>query len=112
MDQLHRNRQMKHAFTARCLLSLVSLGTLAACTTQPENPAPTAAYLCEDNTRFIVRFEPDLAVVSIQNGPRYSLPQQRAASGMWYARAPYSLRGKGNDATWETPSGSTECTVV
>ena len=103
---------MKRAYAISLTSSIVAVAALAGCSSAPENRSPTAAYLCEDNTRFIARFDPNVAVVQIQNGPTYSLPQQRAASGMWYAKSPYSLRGKGNDATWETPAGSTECKVV
>lgn len=66
----------------------------------------TATYVCDDDTRLDVRFingptlEDSRAIVSTGEGDPLSLPQQMAASGIWYATPRHELRGKGREATW------------
>jgi membrane-bound inhibitor of C-type lysozyme len=61
---------------------------------------PHATYRCEDGSHFFVRFSGDAADVTLSDGTKLSLPQQRAASGIWYSSGRYDLRGKGREATW------------
>jgi membrane-bound inhibitor of C-type lysozyme len=79
------------------------VGTLlaAASFVQPVFAAdPHATYRCEDGSHFFVRFSGDAAEVTLSNGTKLSLPQQRAASGIWYSSGRYDLRGKGREAIW------------
>ena len=79
---------------------LISSATLllAACATSGATPSVT--YACDDGGTLRVRFEPEAARVTLADGTELRLPQQRAASGIWYATPQHELRGKGNDATW------------
>jgi membrane-bound inhibitor of C-type lysozyme len=61
---------------------------------------PRATYRCEDGSHFFVRFSGETAFVTLRDGTTLSLPQQRAASGIWYSSGRYDLRGKGRQATW------------
>jgi membrane-bound inhibitor of C-type lysozyme len=61
---------------------------------------PHADYVCEDGTRFSVRFADETAFVRLTDGTKLELPQQRSGSGFWYSSGRYELRGKGNDAMW------------
>lgn len=96
-----------------CAIGVAATLVLGACASDDLARAPTAAYRCDDGTRFTVRFAADAAQVQWPDGKRVMLPQQRAASGMWYAGKGYELRGKGNDATWTQPQkAATECKAV
>lgn len=79
---------------AACALLLV------ACATSDLPPVAPVVYACEDGTTLTVRFVQDAAYVSTGNGDEITLPQQRAASGIWYSTPQHELRGKGDDAEW------------
>jgi membrane-bound inhibitor of C-type lysozyme len=84
----------RKSFVAGALLAAASL-------VQPVSAAdPHATYRCEDSSHFFVRFSGDRADVTLSDGTKLSLPQQRAASGTWYSSGRYDLRGKGREATW------------
>ena len=94
-------------------LALVAAALLAGCAADPTDRAPTAAYRCEDGSRFTVRFDPNSASVHLANGRTITLPQQKAASGMWYSGKGHDLRGKGDDATWTADGApATACRSV
>lgn len=97
----------------RRLIPCAVLGlTLGACATVPsEPPAPPpppppsgpvsdVVYQCEDGTRFSIYFHENAATVTLADGTRLDLPQQRAASGIHYATPQHDFRGKGVEATW------------
>ena len=88
------------------LAATSALAMLSACADSPTHQAPTAAYRCDDGSRFTTRFDPDSVSVFLANGRTVELPQQRAGSGMWYAGNGYELRGKGDDATWTAPGAA------
>ena len=79
---------------------------LAACMAAPgvpagaQSPLAPVDYTCSDGSALRVRFEAEAAVVTLPDGTELRLPQQRAASGMWYATPQHELRGKGDEATW------------
>ncbi len=79
-------------------LLISSAVALAACATS--DATPTVTYACDDGGTLRVRFEPDAARVTLADGTELRLPQQRVASGLWYATPQHELRGKGDDATW------------
>ncbi|UDF03975.1 MliC family protein [Asticcacaulis sp. AND118] len=91
--------------------------TLAACATTstdggmapppPPPPPPLAAeaptgalYTCQDGTAFRIAFSENAATVTLNDGTKLHLPQQVAASGIWYSSGRHDFRGKGRDATW------------
>lgn len=82
----------------RILTPFLCVMLLAAC--GEKEATPVANYVCEDGSKFTVRFEPEAAIVTLENGTELNLPQQRAASGMWYSSGTHELRGKGDEATW------------
>ena len=73
----------------------------AASFAQPSFAAdPRASYSCEDGSHFSVRFHAEMALVTLSNGKKASLPQRLAGSGIWYSSGHYDLRGKGREAMW------------
>ena len=102
---------IKRIVAAACSTAVALFMT--ACASDNTERAPTAAYRCDNGAKFTVRFDANSALVQWSDGRRATLPQQRAASGMWYAGRGYELRGKGNDATWTEPQAApTECKAV
>jgi len=94
------------------LLILLPL-LLAACSPySPPHYADLATYACADGTTLRVRFGKDGAHVTQPDNSVLILPQQVAASGMWYATPQYELRGQSGDATWTAaPRGPVACRV-
>jgi membrane-bound inhibitor of C-type lysozyme len=107
--------------TGTVLLVLLPLSlVLGACGSTPDSPfisgnsrlapapPPPVSYRCDDGTAFNVVFQGEQAFVTLADGSSLALPQQRAASGIWYGTAQHSLRAKGTEATWtvgrRTPS--------
>lgn len=72
---------------------------------KPADEAIEAAFQCTDGARFDVTFTGDKARLTI-GGTTYLLVQERTASGYAYAGAGHSLHGKGSEATWIEPSGT------
>ncbi|WP_191062202.1 MliC family protein [Geminicoccus harenae] len=98
-------------------LAAAALAAMTACAAQPKNDpeirdVATVTYHCENGNTLEVWFEPDSAIVSENGGETLIIPQQRSASGMWYADAGNELRGKGDEASW-TADGkpTTQCKV-
>jgi membrane-bound inhibitor of C-type lysozyme len=63
----------------------------------------SAIYSCDDGTDFIADFRGEMVTLSIASGPSVTLPQKRAASGLWYGNGSYDLRGKGLNAVFRAP---------
>lgn len=72
---------------------------LAACAAPSGLPA-TARYTCEDGTTLSVRYVKDAAYVTPAGGTELMLPQERAASGIWYRTPQHEWRGKGEEMRW------------
>ena len=85
----------------RCVLAGLWLGVMAgaASAAQAADPPPVV-YACSDGSTLRVTFVEGAAQVTPADGTLLRLPQQRVASGMWYATARHELRGKGDEATW------------
>ncbi|ESQ81384.1 MliC family protein [Asticcacaulis sp. YBE204] len=97
------------------LLSATAL-TLSACATLPADdggmapppppPPPSAeastgiVYTCANGTTFNIYFSENAATVTLSDGTKLILPQQVAASGIWYSSGRHDFRGKGRNATW------------
>ena len=94
----------------RLLLPLLMAWLMAACAAPAPSSAPvsesasliTVNYVCDGDSTLRVRFDnaAGMAYVSQPDGVELRLPQQRAASGIWYATPQHELRGKGDAATW------------
>ncbi|WP_417815525.1 YbaY family lipoprotein [Thalassospira alkalitolerans] len=70
-------------------------------------------FVCDDKSRFNATFEgrKGEAVIEFLGRDPLILRVQRTGSGYGYANEMYSIRGKGQDATWTGPDGSTKCAV-
>jgi membrane-bound inhibitor of C-type lysozyme len=74
-----------------------------------------ARYRCMDGTKITVRFDNvrDTAAVSRDGKLLATLSGQKPASGIWYKKGEFELRGKGDDATFSTPGQPPNpCTVI
>jgi membrane-bound inhibitor of C-type lysozyme len=74
-----------------------------------------ARYRCMDGSKFAVRFDNrrDTAAITRNGRPLATLDGQKPASGIWYKKGPYELRGKGDAATLTTPGQPPiACTVI
>ena len=80
-----------------------------------EDNRSTARYRCMDGTRLAARFDPDNNRVTVSRGGAVlgTLPGQRVASGIRYAKGGYELRAKGTDMTFTAPGKPPiACTVI
>jgi membrane-bound inhibitor of C-type lysozyme len=78
-------------------------------------PVVSARYRCMDGSKFEVRFDNqrDTAAITRNGRPLATLNGQKPASGIWYKKGPYELRGKGDAATLTTPGQPPiACTVI
>ena len=78
-------------------------------------PVVGARYRCMDGSKFAVRFDnrADTAQISRDGKPLATLAGQKPASGIWYRKGPYELRGKGDAATLTAPGRPPiACTVI
>ena len=82
-----------------------------------ENLPPTvsARYRCMDGNRVVARFDnrADTVTLTRSGKPLATLDGQKPASGIWYRKGGYELRGKGDAATLTTPGQPPiACTVI
>ncbi len=87
----------------------------AAGTTASTPASVNARYRCMDGTKIAVRFDNvrDTAAVSRNGKLLATLAGQKPASGIWYKKGAFELRGKGDDATFSTPGQPPNpCTVI
>jgi len=78
-------------------------------------PVVSARYRCMDGTKFAVRFDNSADTAAIARNGRIvaTLDGQKPASGIWYKKGRYELRGKGDAATLTTPGQPPiACTVI
>jgi membrane-bound inhibitor of C-type lysozyme len=78
-------------------------------------PLVSARYRCMDGTKFAVRFDnrADTAAIVSNGRPLATLDGQKPASGIWYKKGRYELRGKGDAATLTAPGQPPiACTVI
>ena len=78
-------------------------------------PVVAARYRCMDGSRIAVRFGNvrNTAVILRDGKPLATLDGQQPASGIWYRKGPYDLRGRGDAATLTTPGQPPiACTVI
>ena len=78
-------------------------------------PMVSARYRCMDGTRVVARFDNRADTVTLTRGgkPLATLDGQKPASGIWYRKGQYELRGKGDAATLTTPGQPPiACTVI
>ncbi|MHC8494351.1 YbaY family lipoprotein [Thalassospira sp. SM2505] len=86
---------------------------LAQMNTSPTEAAGPKIFVCDDKSRFSVTFEKRIerAIVEFPGREPLSLSRIETGSGYGYGNEIYELRGKGEDAIWQTPSGDTHCAV-
>jgi membrane-bound inhibitor of C-type lysozyme len=90
-------------------------GGTGAADTSGTPPVVSARYRCMDGSKFAVRFDNqrDTAAITRNGRPLATLDGQKPASGIWYKKGPYELRGKGEAATLTTPGQPPiACTVI
>jgi membrane-bound inhibitor of C-type lysozyme len=78
-------------------------------------PLVSPRYRCMDGTKFAVRFDnrSDTATIARNGRTVATLDGQKPASGIWYKKGRYELRGKGDAATLTTPGQPPiACTVI
>ena len=63
-----------------------------------------AKYTCNKGQKLTVVFEGKKATVTPKGGKAVTLRQAMAADGFFYTKSKYSLRGRGNTATWTVGS--------
>lgn len=75
---------------------------LSACDSMPNQAADAAlvTYACEDGSQLRVRYAGKNAEVALADGTTVRIPQQRSATGAWYATPGYQLRSQGSSAMW------------
>jgi membrane-bound inhibitor of C-type lysozyme len=59
-----------------------------------------AKYTCNKGEKLTVVFKGSKATVTPKGGKSVTLRQAMAADGFFYTTSRYSLRGRGNNATW------------
>jgi membrane-bound inhibitor of C-type lysozyme len=64
-----------------------------------------AKYFCSKGQSLKVVFQGGKAIVTPKGGKTIALRQGMAADGFLYSKGKYSLRGRGDDATWTTGRG-------
>ncbi len=57
-------------------------------------------YVCQDGTSFDAVFTQDLATLTMPDGQKLALPQQRAASGALYSNGKHEFHTKGTMGLW------------
>jgi membrane-bound inhibitor of C-type lysozyme len=70
-----------------------------------EAKAIKAKYKCDRGQSLKVVFDGKYATVSPTNGKMVTLRQQMSGDGFLYTKGSYSLRGRGDNATWRTGQG-------
>jgi membrane-bound inhibitor of C-type lysozyme len=81
--------------------ALLPAGAADAAGTKPI----TAKYFCNKGQSLKVVFQGSKAIVTPKGGETITLPQGMAADGFLYSKGKYSLRGRGDDATWTSGRG-------
>jgi membrane-bound inhibitor of C-type lysozyme len=80
---------------------LVSAATADAAGAKPIK----AKYFCSKGQSLKVVFQGSKAIVTPKGGKTVTLRQTMTADGFRYSTGRYSLRGRGDDATWTTGRG-------
>ena len=91
---------------ARSLLSLAVIGVLTGgmVSTSASARDIKAKYTCNKGQKLTVVFKDQKATVTPKGGKPVTLEQAMAADGFFYTKSKYSLRGRGNNATWTVGS--------
>lgn len=64
-----------------------------------------AKYYCNKGQSLKVVFQGNKAIVTPKGANTVTLKQGMAADGFYYVKGKYSLRGRGDEATWTTGWG-------
>ena len=91
---------MKTAFLSLAAAA-VALSALAPTAAADAAKKPIKAkYYCNKGQTLRVVFQGKTATVTPRGGKAVTLKQGMAADGFYYSKGKYSLRGRGNKATW------------
>src|SRR4051812_19480394 len=94
---------MNIAWRSLAVTSLATSALLLAATTDAAGAKPIKAkYVCNKGQSLKVVFQGSKAIVTPKGGETITLRQGMAADGFLYSKGRYSLRGRGDDATWTT----------
>ncbi len=99
------------------LLCLTVAGSLAGGVLLTSSPAEAAGgaikakYTCNKGQSLKVVFKGSKATVTPKSGKPVTLTESMTADGFLYANSKYSLRGRGNKATWSVGRRKFSCTA-
>jgi membrane-bound inhibitor of C-type lysozyme len=97
---------MNIAWRSLAVASLAISALVSAATADAAGAKPIKAkYLCSKGQSLKVVFQGSRAIVTPKGGKTITLRQAMAADGFRYSKGKYSLRGRGDDATWTTGRG-------
>ena len=92
---------MKAALLSLAVVSVVTGGLFAS---GANARSIKAKYTCNKGQSLTVVFKGSKATVTPKGGKSVTLTQAMAADGFLYTKSKYSLRGRGDNATWTVGS--------
>ena len=96
---------MKPCLPFLILAGVAAGGLVPASAADAASKPIKAKYDCKGGKPLSVVFQGSKATVTPKGGKAIVLKQGLAADGFLYASSKYSLRGRGDDATWTTGKG-------
>lgn len=91
---------MKTAFLSLAAAAFAAAALVPAGAADAAKKPIKAKYYCDKGETLRVVFQGNVATVTPKSGKAVTLRQGMAADGFYYAKGKYSLRGRGNKATW------------
>lgn len=91
---------MKTAFLSLAVAGFAAAALVPAGAADAAKKPIKAKYYCAKGETLRVVFQGGTATVTPKGGKAVTLRQAMAADGFYYAKGKYSLRGRGNKATW------------
>ena len=92
---------MRKLFLSLTAASLALGGLIPATVADAAKKPIKAKYYCNRGQSLKVVFQGSKATVTPKwGGKTVTLPQGMSADGFYYVKGKYSLRGRGDDATW------------
>lgn len=97
---------MRTVLLALAVASFSLCGLVAASAATAASAKPIKAkYYCNKGQSLKVVFQGSKAIVTPKGGKTVTLRQGMSADGFFYAKGKYSLRGRGDRATWTSGWG-------
>ena len=91
---------MKTAYLSLAVAGFAIAALVPAAAADASRKPIKAKYHCNKGETLRVVFQGGTATVTPKGGKAVTLRQAMAADGFFYAKGKYSLRGRGNKATW------------